>query len=99
MQLVADRPHSDLAEMSYLQVEKQLRYYQDRLKVDSDLELVNGDTAEEIIRLANIYKVDLIVIGTRGLTGMKRIIQGSVSSQVLEDAQCSVLIVKPKSYE
>lgn len=99
MQLVADRPHSDLVEMSYLQVEKQLRYYQGQLKVDSDLELVNGDTAEEIIRLANIYKADLIVIGTRGLTGMKRIIQGSVSSQVLEDAQCSVLVVKPKSYQ
>lgn len=98
MQLVADRPHSDSATLPYLEVEKKLQSYQALLKVDSELELVNGDTAEEIIRLANIYKADLIVIGTRGLTGMKRIIQGSVSSQVLEDAQCSVLVVKPTSY-
>ncbi len=99
MQLVADRPHSESATLPYVQVEKQLQSYQAQLKVDSELELVNGDTAEEIIRLANIYKADLIVIGTRGLTGMKRIIEGSVSSQVLEDAQCSVLVVKPKSYK
>ena len=98
MQLAADRPHSNSATLPYLEVEKKLQSYQAQLKVDSELELVNGDTAEEIIRLANIYKADLIVIGTRGLTGMKRIIQGSVSSQVLEEAQCSVLVVKPTSY-
>ncbi|CCH66944.1 hypothetical protein RINTHH_7890 [Richelia intracellularis HH01] len=45
---------------------------------------------------ANIHQADLIVIGSRGLTDMKRIIQGSVSSQVVEDAHCSVLVVKPK---
>lgn len=65
------------------------------MPVDSHLELVNGDPAEEIIRLANIHKADLIVIGSRGLTGMTRIVQGSVSSQVVEEAHCSVLVVKP----
>jgi nucleotide-binding universal stress UspA family protein len=45
--------------------------------------MVTGDPAEEIIRLANIYKIDLIIIGSRGLMGMKRIVQGSVSSQVV----------------
>ncbi|MFO5527272.1 MAG: universal stress protein, partial [Cuspidothrix sp.] len=49
-----------------------------------------------IICLANIYKAELILIGSRGLTGMKRIVQGSVSSQVMEEANCSVLVVKPK---
>ncbi|MEM7557041.1 MAG: universal stress protein [Cyanobacteria bacterium P01_A01_bin.84] len=94
MQLAADLPNSDSSAGSYLEVEKELQSYQAELTVDSELELVNGDPAEEIIRLANIYKVDLIIIGTRGLTGMKRIVQGSVSSQVMEDAHCSVLIVK-----
>ena len=37
------------------------------------LELVVGDLSEEIIRLTNIYQADLIVIGSRGLTGMKHL--------------------------
>ncbi|MHC5718278.1 MAG: universal stress protein, partial [Nostoc sp.] len=43
-----------------------------------------------------IYKTDLIIIGSRGLIGMKRIVEGSVSSQVVEEANCSVLVVKPR---
>nr|WP_199332229.1 universal stress protein [Fischerella sp. FACHB-380] len=94
MELPADRPHSDSPALSYLQIEKQLQSYQAQLPVASEIELVTGDPAEEIIRLANIYKADLIVIGSRGLTGMNRIVQGSVSSQVVEEAHCSVFVVK-----
>jgi nucleotide-binding universal stress UspA family protein len=94
MELPADRPHSDSPALSYLQIEKQLQSYQAQLPVESEIELVTGDPAEEIIRLANIYKADLIMIGSRGLTGMKRIVQGSVSSQVVEEAHCSVFVVK-----
>ncbi len=96
MRLPADRPHPESSTVSFLQVEKQLQSYQAQLSVNSELELVTGDPAEEIIRLANIYKADLIIIGSRGLTGMNRIVQGSVSSQVMEDAHCSVLVVKGK---
>ena len=51
---------------------------------------------DELVRLANIHQADLIVIGSRGLTGMNRILKGSVSSQVAADAHCSVLVVKLK---
>lgn len=95
MELPADRPHPESPTLSYFQVEKQLQSYQEQLPLNSELELVNGDPAEEIIRLANIYKVGLIVIGSRGLTGIKRIVHGSVSSQVVEESPCSVLVVKP----
>jgi nucleotide-binding universal stress UspA family protein len=91
----ADRPYSESSAISYLQVEKQLQSYQAELPVDSCVELANGEPAEEIIRLANIHQADLIVIGSRGLTGMTRIVQGSVSSQVVEEANCSVWVVKP----
>ena len=92
----ADRPHTNSEELPYRQIEKQLQLYQANLPCESELEIVTGDPAEEIIRLANIYQADLIVIGNRGLTGMKRILQGSVSSQVVAEAPCSVLVVKPK---
>lgn len=95
LELVADRPHTQSEEVPYLHIERQMQNYQANLPGESELEIVSGDPAEEIIRLANIYHADLIVIGSRGLIGLKRIIQGSVSSQVVEDAPCSVLVVKP----
>ncbi|MHC5933684.1 universal stress protein [Nostoc sp.] len=96
MELPADRPQPESPTFSYFHIEKQLQSYQEKLSVTSELEMVTGDPAEEIIRLANIYKTDLIIIGSRGLIGMKRIVQGSVSSQVVEEANCSVLVIKPR---
>ena len=94
IELPADRPSPESPTLSYFHIEKQLQSYQEKLSVTSAVDLVTGNPADEIIRLANIYQADLIVIGSRGLTGMKRIVQGSVSSQVVEEANCSVLVVK-----
>jgi nucleotide-binding universal stress UspA family protein len=90
--LLADRPHQS-PESLYQQAEKQLQNYQSRL-ANSVIEITSGDTSEEIVRLANIHQVDLIIIGTRGLKGVERAIKGSVSSQVVADAPCSVFVVK-----
>lgn len=95
LEIAADRPQKDIEAIPYRYIEKQLQAYQDSLPFECELEIVTGDPAEEIIRLANIYHADLIAIGSRGLTGVNRILQGSVSSQVVEDATCSVLVVKP----
>lgn len=92
--LVADRPRPGADEFPYGHLEKQLRAYQDQFDCQTEIEIVAGDPAEEIIRLANIYKADLIIIGNRGLTGVKRILERSVSSQVVSEANCSVLVVK-----
>ena len=94
IEIQVDRPHIS-EELLYQEIERQLQSYQGSLPCESEVEIVNGDPAVEIIRLAHIYKADLIVIGSRGLTGMTRILQGSVSSQVVADAPCSVLVVKP----
>ncbi|MEO1134449.1 MAG: universal stress protein [Cyanobacteria bacterium J06639_1] len=58
------------------------------------IEVASGDAAEEIVRLAGIYDADLIVLGSRGLEGMNRVILGSVSTQVVESAKCSVYVCK-----
>ena len=91
----ADRPYSDPKLGLFRHIEQQLQSYQATLNCQSELEIVSGDPAEEIIRLANIHHAQLIVIGSRGLTGVNRILQGSVSSQVVSDAHCSVMVVKP----
>ena len=47
-----------------------------------------------IIDYATSIDVDLIVIGTRGRTGLKRLLMGSVANGVVQHAHCSVLLVR-----
>ena len=49
---------------------------------------------ETILEEATKSNVDLIVLGTRGLTRFKKLLIGSVSSGVVNHAHCSVLIVR-----
>lgn len=50
--------------------------------------------AEAIVEYASAEKVDMIVMGTRGLGGFKRLVLGSVSSGVASSSPCSVLVVR-----
>jgi len=58
--------------------------------------LTEVPAAPAIARLAEELDVDLIVMGTRGNTGLKHIVLGSVAERTLRMAPCSVLTVKPK---
>jgi len=57
----------------------------------------DGIPGGEILSVINKYRIDLVVLGTRGRTGLKRFLLGSVSEWVLTEAPCSVLIVRKKS--
>lgn len=52
-----------------------------------------GDPAEKIIEEANNENVDLIAIGTRGLTGVKRVVLGSTTQKVIRWSEKDVLVV------
>jgi nucleotide-binding universal stress UspA family protein len=53
-----------------------------------------GGVAEEIVELAGELGADLIVMGSRGHTGVRRAIEGSISDLVVNHASCSVLTVR-----
>jgi nucleotide-binding universal stress UspA family protein len=89
----ADVPHSE--PQSLQDIQTWLDELSEKIDYRIATEVVTGDPADEIVRLATINRVDLVVIGSRGLRGLNRILQGSVSSQVVADAPCSVLVVKP----
>ncbi len=57
--------------------------------------LVSGHPAEAIPGEAKRGRYDLLVVGSRGLTGMTAIAMGSVSTAVAQSAPCPVLVVKP----
>ncbi len=62
--------------------------------VPHECRLVQGVPADEIVRLAQLEKVDLIVLGSRGLTEVRAFLLGSVSDKVTHHAKCPVLIIK-----
>jgi nucleotide-binding universal stress UspA family protein len=55
-----------------------------------------GAVAEEIVDLAGELEVDLIIVGSRGLRGIKRALAGSVSESVFRHAHCPVMVVRAK---
>ena len=49
---------------------------------------------DSIVHYAEGKNTDLIVIGTKGRTGLKRFLLGSVASGVVAHAKCSVLVIR-----
>ena len=49
---------------------------------------------EAIVSFAAAQNADLIVVGTRGMTGLKQLILGSVSSGLISHAKCPVLVAR-----
>ncbi len=57
-------------------------------------ELIEGSPAEAIIKVANSFKCDVIVMGSRGLGTLAGLLLGSTSQKVVAHAPCPVLIVR-----
>ena len=58
--------------------------------------LLEGAPHEEIIRFARARRVDLVVMGTHGRTGLAKLFVGSVADRVVAAAPCPVLTVRGK---
>ncbi|MCK5150318.1 MAG: universal stress protein [Candidatus Thorarchaeota archaeon] len=54
----------------------------------------HGDPATRIIEIAEERNVDLIIMGSRGLSGIRRLFTGSISDKVANQASCPVMIVR-----
>lgn len=61
-----------------------------------DVRVIEGQPAEQIVRLAGEEKADLIVIATHGYSGFNRFLFGSVAERVVRTARCPVLTIRPK---
>jgi len=56
-----------------------------------------GYPLEEIVSMASDPEVDLVIIGSHGLSAIKRLLLGSTAERVVEHARCPVLVVKDRS--
>jgi nucleotide-binding universal stress UspA family protein len=66
--------------------------YAEEHGVQAEFEIVEGQAAAEIVRLARTRDVDLIVVGSRGLGTIASTLLGSVSSRVVHRADRPVLV-------
>ena len=80
---------------------KKARKTLDASKKRADLEGLNtecfvreGEAYKAIIDLAKEKKTEMIVIGSHGKTGLKRLLMGSVVEKVIGHSHCPVLVVK-----
>lgn len=89
--------HHETRQLIIQKIEQTQTQINQTLELNSQIEVVSGEPSDEIVRLANIHQADLIILGSRGLKGVSRVLERSVSSQVSEEASCSVLVVKSEA--
>ncbi len=56
--------------------------------------ICEGEPPDVIVNIAEAKKADLIALGTYGRKGLKRLLMGSVTSQIILNSPCDVLVVK-----
>lgn len=66
-----------------------------RLVIDTELEV--GVAVENIITQALKHSVDMIVMGTKGASGLQELLTGTHAAAILEKAQCPVYIIPQSS--
>jgi nucleotide-binding universal stress UspA family protein len=59
----------------------------------------NGDHSKQIVQFAEANRIDLIVICTRGRSGLSRWLMGSVADRVVRGASVPVLLVQTEGAE
>ncbi|MEB3102666.1 universal stress protein [Ferviditalea candida] len=83
--------------VSYKQIsEKMMEEVKESLRMldnPLDIKIIEGNPAPEIVRFAKEINADMIILGNRGLSGLKGCL-GSVSHHVVEKAHCTVMVVK-----
>lgn len=73
-------------------LEKIKQKYENSVKIRTVV--LVGSAKDKIVEYANRQNVDLIVMGSKGLKGISRLLMGSVSRHVSEKVKCSVMIVR-----
>lgn len=59
--------------------------------------LIEGETSAALEKFIREHEIDLIVLGSRGDTGISRIFEGSMAEELFRTAQCPVMVAGPKA--
>ena len=90
------RVEEGLVEMEHEVLDELHKLFRDRvtegLPAHVHRHFATGNPAHEIVSAAHSLTIDLIVMGSRGRTGLEHFLVGSVAERVLRRAQCSVVV-------
>ncbi len=78
------------------QVVQTLEQAAEKQGIALDTMIPMGRPDEAIINAAIFKEASLIIVGSHGRTGLKRLLMGSVAERVIGHARCPVLVVKKK---
>jgi nucleotide-binding universal stress UspA family protein len=84
------------AEGSYDVQARLAHLHADDPHVKTEHRVLQGDPADQILKVAKDCGADVIVMGTHGSTGLTRLLMGSVAETVMRKAPCPVLTVRGK---
>ncbi len=84
----------EMSEVSYLFAQNPEIAFTRNRKLNFETLIKFGSPAQSIISLAKDEKFNLIVVGSRGLSGLSEFLLGSVSNKISHAATIPVLIVK-----
>ncbi|MGA8842732.1 MAG: universal stress protein [Nitrososphaeraceae archaeon] len=65
-----------------------------KITIKTEVLLGVGSVVKEIVEYAEKEKIDLIILGTRGISGIKKVLLGSTASGVVTYSHCPVMIIK-----
>ncbi len=68
------------------------------LQVDTSV-VENARESDGIVQFIGDSAADLVVVGTRGRTGMRAVLLGTVAERIVRESPCSVLAVKPDDFK
>ena len=94
-----------LSEDGRMRIEEELQVFLDRARGDEaipavDVQVRAGRVAETLIdALIKPYNPDLVICGVRGLSNIKYAFVGSVSTSLIRNVTCDVLVVRPETLE
>jgi nucleotide-binding universal stress UspA family protein len=60
--------------------------------------LAEGTVSKQVLQTAIDIEADVVLVGTHGRSGVKRLVLGSVAEAVVRGASCPVIVVRPKDY-
>ena len=88
---IVELPRQDIEENSFSKIKEKCK----QKGVSLNTEIISGmPVAAQVVDYAESNDIDLIVVGTRGRSGFKKLLLGSVASGVVTYAHCAVLVVK-----
>jgi nucleotide-binding universal stress UspA family protein len=73
---------------------ERLQAIRSRLDLEGEILVAEGSASDAILRAADGSRASLIVVGSKGKTGWRRVLLGSVAESVVQRARCSVLVVR-----